>query len=386
MNAIAYKSRAFFLLLSVIPFGDCLASQQADVVSETISATIERVWSHKTPGIQVGVWVPGQGDWIFAKGQADVTRKKPMKVGMQQQVGSITKTMTGTLILQLVERGQLSLSDPLSKWYPSAPEADNITIAMLLNMSSGISTYNAGYMTNYIVETLIKKPRFRFQHETLAAYGLSLPRVFDSPGADLNYSNTNTVLLGQIAEQVTGKSYGKLLQQRIFVPLGMKRSFLQQAGGLRPPNTQTYLSLDDGSLLKTTQWSGSWAWAAGAVASTLGDLRRWALALGTGQGVLESPTQALRDQQCAPKAFSPGIYYCLGVPVKRDPETGKLISYWHNGKTLGATAWLGYFPQTGSVMAILANGDAEGATPGSHIPDDLAGELQKVLPDLFVTE
>lgn len=373
------KSRITLFMFAILSLETGVAATQTDPIFETIDTTVQNIWMDQTPGIQVGIWSPGQGNWVFAKGLADTKSGKPMRVGMQQPIGSITKTLTGTLILQLVESGAIYLSDPLSKWYPEAPDAEKITIAMLLNMSSGIASYTEGYFETYLTSTLVKHPHFQFQHEILATVGLSLPRAFRSPGEDFHYSNTNTVLLGEIAEKTTGKSYARLLQERIFKPLGMKRTFLDEIGGLKPPFTQTYLQLPDGSILTTTQWSGSWGWSAGAAASTLDDLHRWAMALGTGNGVLNSVTQNLRDKMCAPKEFAPGtgVGYCLGTVVSRNPATGELISYWHNGKTFGASAWVGYFPQTGTSMAIMANGysiDVNG----------LAAELQKALPQLFV--
>ena len=223
---------------------------------------IGQSWAHYSPGIQVGLWVPGQGEWTIAKGLSDVERNKPMKVGMQQPIGSITKTMTGTLILQLVEEGRLSLDDRLSKWYSFAPEGDRITIAMLLNMSSGIASSTEGSFYATIFLKLMERPHFVFQHELLAAHGLSLPRVFPVPGGHHDYSNSNTVLLGDIAEKVTGKPYARLLNQRLFRPLGMKRSFLAQRGVLRVPYAQRYQELNAGQFLKTN-WGTSQAWAAG---------------------------------------------------------------------------------------------------------------------------
>lgn len=208
-----------FVFFSGILSGCSSLAAALDPIQQTLDTVINQTWAQQTPGIQVGLWVPGQGEWKIAKGIADLERNKPMKVGMQQPIGSITKTMTGTLILQLVEEGKLSLDDRLSKWYPLAPKGDQISIAMLLNMTSGIAAYGQGYFDENVHQTLLEKPHFVFQHELLATYGLALPRVFDEPGSQYSYANTNTVLLGQIAEKVTGKRFAKLLRERLFQPL-----------------------------------------------------------------------------------------------------------------------------------------------------------------------
>ena len=357
-----------------------------DPIEQTLNTVIDQTWANKTPGIQVGLWVPGQGEWKIAKGLSDLKRNKPMKVGMQQPIGSITKTMTGTLILQLVEEGKLSLDDRLSKWYPDAPEGDRITIAMLLNMTSGIADCTAGYFGENFPQTFMVKPHFVFQHELLATHGLSLPRVFDVPGTQYDYSNTNTVLLGQIAESVTGKRYDRLLKERLFKPLGMKRSFLAQRGGLRPPYTHLYQQFgDQGQLTDTTQWSTSQAWAAGGVASTLGDSRRWAIALGTGQGVLSAATQALRSNQCGPDQLPPeseiSWQYCLGVNVVKDRQSEKIFAYYHLGAVYGAQASLYYYPQTGAVLVVLVN--ERGSTSTDQMPSKVTNQIEDALPTLF---
>lgn len=374
-----------FWLFCLSALNSGLASP-SDPIEQTLNTVIDQTWAHKTPGIQVGLWVPGQGEWTIAKGLSDLKRNKPMKVGMQQPIGSITKTMTGTLILQLVEEGKLSLDDRLSKWYPFAPKGDQISIAMLLNMTSGIAAYTQGYFWNNFSQTLQAEPHFVFQHELLAAHGLSLPRVFDIPGSQDNYSNTNTILLGQIAEQVTGKRYDRLLKERLFKPLGMQRTFLAQRGGLRPPYTHLYQQFgDQGQLTDTTQWSTSEAWAAGGVASTLRDSRRWAIALGTGQGVLSPATQALRSNQCGPDLVPPeseiSLQYCLGVVIAKDRQSGEILYYSHSGAIYGAQANLAYYPQTSAVLVVLVN---EWSTSSDYISSHVTNQIVDALPSLFM--
>ncbi len=382
-GALRHRLRlAATLILAVVEIYPA-QSRQRDPIESRLNAVIGEAWANRTPGIQVGLWVPGQGTWRIAKGVSDIKRQKPMRVGMQQPIGSITKTMTGTLILQLVQEGKLSLDDKLSIWYPFAPKADQITIAMLLNMSSGVASFSQGYMASSFPETLMTRPHFMFQHEVLASHGLSLPRVFEEPGSQFDYSNTNTVLLAQIAESVTGIRYDRLLVQRIFRPLGMNRSFLNLRGGLRPPYTHTYLQMPDNSYLKTTDWSQSWAWAAGGVASTLEDGHRWATALGTGRG-LTPALQLTRNTRCVlPDPQDTGVQietYCLGLILRKDRATGRISQLYHNGSTLGAEAWLGYFPQTGASLVILVNARDDNAM---NLPDRIETAIEKALPDLF---
>jgi D-alanyl-D-alanine carboxypeptidase len=120
--------------------GFAAENSPADPVEAALNAIIDQSWAQQTPGIQVGLWVPGRGEWKIAKGLSNIARNKPMRIGMQQPIGSITKTMTGTLILQLVEEGKMSLNDRLSKWFPGAPEADTNATTPIPILSSSVKS------------------------------------------------------------------------------------------------------------------------------------------------------------------------------------------------------------------------------------------------------
>jgi D-alanyl-D-alanine carboxypeptidase len=94
--------------------------------------------AYQIPGIAVAVTVPGKGCWVSASGLAETADGVPLKLTDEFPVGSITKTFTATVILQLVQQGRLSLSQPISRWVPYVQDARRITIKMLLDMTSGI--------------------------------------------------------------------------------------------------------------------------------------------------------------------------------------------------------------------------------------------------------
>ena len=359
-------------------------------IRQALSEAVDAGWAQvRTPGLQVRIDVPGRGSWTFTRGLANLERNRPMRAGMQQPIGSVTKTMTGTLILQLVEQGMLSLDDKLSRWYPDAPEGDRITIAMLLNMSSGIADFeNDREETDaYISSLLLKDPRHPFDIDEFIALGLSLERKFDPPGSDFSYTNTATELLGRIAERVTGRTYEQLLRRRLWRPLNMTRTLLNMRGGLQAPHARLYSpNVIPGQTVDVTRWGLSFSWAAGAVASTLPDLHRWAKALGTGRGVLRPETQALRSQHCTSslgppsKDFGLTAYYCLGTLIFRDSRD-RVVAYWHNGEIWGATAMLAYFPLTGATYVGLANSDYEAG--GSSAPLAVMQRALIAAPELF---
>jgi D-alanyl-D-alanine carboxypeptidase len=109
----------------------------------------------RVPGAIIFVDDPGQGSWTTTLGTSDLATKAPMQVNSYMRIGSITKTLTGTVILQLVDEGKLRLDDPVGKYQPEVPNGANITIRQLLNMSSGLFNYSEDKRFN---QTLDRDP------------------------------------------------------------------------------------------------------------------------------------------------------------------------------------------------------------------------------------
>jgi D-alanyl-D-alanine carboxypeptidase len=354
-----------------------------------LNAALREAWASLPGGATATVIVPGHGRWTGVVGYGNDESKRPMAPDMQSPIASVTKTFTAMLVLQEVDAGRLDLDDRLSRWYPSIPRADDITIAMLLNMSSGIADYLNGDIPG-TAKKLFADPRHIYRPDALIAKGAAMPRAFDVPGSDYSYSNTNTVILGRILERTTGKTYGALLRERLFEPFGLTRTFLDQSGRLRAPHVQNYSSiyaLKPGAppIGRTTNWSQSIAWAGGGLASTVGDLGRWGRTLGTGRGAISPGMASERLEQCAPPALqttSITMSYCLGVLKVTDRATGKTITLWHNGRLFGTVSYVGYYPITGAVVAVMSNSDLEGAD-GQPVSMRAKDAIEEAIPGLL---
>ena len=344
-------------------------------------------WAGLPGGAMATVIVPGRGRWVGTVGYANDERRKALTPDRQSPIGSVTKTFTAMLVLQEVAAGRLDLDDRLDRWYPTIPKADEITIAMLLNMSSGISDYLNANVLGF-AEDLMADPKRRYRPDDLIARGVALPREFDVPGSGFAYSNTNTVILARILEKETGRGYAALLKSRLFEPLGMSRSFLDTSGDLQSPHAQTYsdafsfIDPDVPPVGRTTDWSQSYVWAAGGMASTISDLGRWGRALGTGRGAIPASLAAERLDNCAPSAPGTPTAYCLGLVATSDPATGKPVTLWHNGRVFGAVAYVGYYPATGAVVAVMANCDMEGPD-GQHVSMRAKAAIEAAVPGLL---
>ena len=127
--------------------------------------------------------------------------RRPPDADTHFRIASITKTMTSAVILQLAQEGKLALDDPVSKYIPDVPDGDNITLAQLLEMRSGLYSFTDDPA---ISEAMDDDPTRVWTPQELLDIAFAQPPMF-APGADYYYSNTNYVLLGLIIEQLEGR-------------------------------------------------------------------------------------------------------------------------------------------------------------------------------------
>jgi D-alanyl-D-alanine carboxypeptidase len=275
--------------------------------------------------------------------------KAPMSAGLEAPIGSITKSFTATLALQLVEQGKLRLVDTIDRWYPQVPEASAITIRMLLNHSSGFAD-----ISKLQFDLRCAEPNRLVSPDDLIAMGTKLPRAPFPPGKGSLYSSLNTIILGRILEKITGESFDALLSERLLQPLALGRTKLDTNGKLDPPFSHGYTDFCPNMPrhTDTSEWP-QFSFAAGVLASTLSDLHRWGVALGEGFGLTPALRQARIDDE-------------FGVVVQRERPGGRVISFGHAGSEAGYSANVQYYPCTGAVWALMGNGD--GGTGEAFVP------------------
>ncbi len=289
------------------------------------------------PGMVVGVWAGDGRAFVHAYGVRviDRSRRMPMRTSDYFRIGSITKTMTATVILRLVEQKRLSLNDPLSMFFPKVPRASEITIRQLLNHTSQIPD-----LAPSTAEQLLRFHHKRFEPEAVIEEALKQEFCKTS----WCYSNTNYLLLGRIAEALTKRSIGELLRQEVFAPAHLTHTSFDPGSGVPKPiaNGYTYLG---GKLVDTTRWTTSYTWAAGSVVSTLADLHRWAPELALGS-LLDEETQRER-LQLVPTTLG-GIEYGLGIA-----EAEGFLG--HDGLLFGYDSTELYSPSLHTTIVVLAN-------------------------------
>ena len=305
---------------------------------------------HNFPGAVVGAWVPGKGEYVVAKGKSNLETDTAMKIECKFGIASVTKSFVGTVALQLVDEGKLELDDSLNRYISNVPNAENITIRQLLNMTSGLFDYLADEDFN---NTILSDPSKKWTPEELVAIGVSHEPYFP-PGEGWRYSNTNTILVGMIIESITGNKLADEIQGRISDKLGLKNTLLPDSPYVAPPYAHGYLH-DEGEYIDTSELDPSYAWAAGGMVSTLEDLKIWVEALATGKLISASMQ---KERLVFMDIFIPGTpdFY-----NKMDPKYGLAIEQYddsfvgHSGKTLGFNAQMYYLPSENAILITLLN-------------------------------
>ncbi|MES2455411.1 MAG: serine hydrolase domain-containing protein, partial [Bacteroidota bacterium] len=175
---------------------------------------------HRKYGFNGNMLVAKDGKILYEKaiGWADYLHRDSLKINSEFELASVTKTFTGTAIMQLIEQGKLSLADDVKKFYPNFPY-EGINIKLLLTHRSGMMNYV--YFTDGIWKEK-KKPMSNVDVMNLIAE--HKPNRYAKPDTRFHYNNSNYMVLGAIIEKVTGKTYADYMMENIFKPAGMKHT------------------------------------------------------------------------------------------------------------------------------------------------------------------
>jgi D-alanyl-D-alanine carboxypeptidase len=374
------------------PVAAAPAPGYAKVLRPKIEALLKETLA---PG--AGVFVrSAEGDWSETFGARTRGGSDKPGRGDHVRIGSNTKTMIGTVVLQLVEEGRLRLDAPVSNYKLGVPDGDTIPIELLLDMRSGLFNYSELPALN---EALDKTPARVWKPEELVELAVA-QRPYFAPGREFHYSNTNTVLLGLIVEQVTKNSIEKELKHRIFDKLGMRDTSMPRLSsgalpqpyprGYRygtnldtlssevlPPERQSAAKNGTWAPLDATDGNPSWAWTAGAVISNGPDLVRYAKALVEGE-LLGADMQKRRLESVIstnpkdPKA--PAYGWAL---AKLGPM------YGHTGELPGYNTFVGYDPEKKLTVVTWTSLSAapDGRAPAVEIARTIVGHFHPSATD-----
>lgn len=354
--------------------GDATSTSATPQAEPAYAATLRPVITqlmkdNVIPGAVVVVKSPKEGDWTETFGTRVIGADDPMSVDDYFRIASNTKTMTSTVILQLAQEGELALEDPIAKYWPDVPNGDEITIAQLSEMRSGLYSYTFDLEFNAMLDS---DPNKVWTPEELLAIAFSHPVNF-APGEKFDYSNTNIILLGLVIEKITKMSAAENFQKRIFEPLGLKHTSLPAATdySIPDPHPQGYAFGTNVSTIDTfalppeqqaaalagtlqpsnaTDASPSWTWTAGAAISTVDDVATYVRALVEGD-LLDEKMQRIRMDSIAPiDPAAPDVAgYGLGI------VRFGLHLFGHDGQIPGYMTFMGHDPESDLTIVVATN-------------------------------
>ncbi len=333
-----------FLFVVILSLQSAPSTLPEDIISQ-IDALIDTEMQEKNlPSLIVGIWIPGEGEYTVAKGYANLETLEPRTTEQPFRIASITKTFTGLVVLTLIDDGLLEWDNTIDKWYPDFPNADLITIQNLLEMRSGI----VDYASHDFLHKIYQNTLLEFTFDELLEFSANKSSLFESPDQKSEYCNMNFTMLGDIVEKVTGDSLGQVIQDRISTPLGLTNTIYatdeQLPGDLRGYSWNAASNQYED---KTEVMSGSWANGAGAMISTLQDMKVYAKALYQGV-LLSSETHAKQLDANAFDGNPEWIRYGSGIL--------DLGGFWgHNGTIFGFSSEMFYYPPKDAVIIININ-------------------------------
>ena len=313
------------------------AGGTVDRVDEFIRAEMQR---QKVPGVAVAIVRKGEVMAAKGYGLSNVEHRVPVTSETIFQSGSVGKQFTASAVMLQVEDGKLALEDTITKYFPDPPESWRpIQVRHLLTHTSGIPDYTVkdfDYRQDYTEDELAK-----------TAYRLKLE--FE-PGSRWSYSNTGYVLLGILVHKVSGRFYGDVLKERVFVPLGMKTARIISEEDIVPNRAAGY-RLVNGEL-KNQEWVAPKlnTTADGSLYLTVLDLVAWEKGL-RAKAVLKPESW---ERVFTPLTLRSGKRYPYGFGWAID-DLGGHPRYHHGGAWQGFKSYISRYLGEDLTVIVLAN-------------------------------
>ncbi|GGF78548.1 serine hydrolase domain-containing protein [Alteromonas lipolytica] len=323
--------RIIILLLFVVAYG--AVAQSFDTAK--LDSYLSSLEANDKAMLSLAIVENGEPVYQRAIGFADKGSATKANQNTQYRIGSITKVFTAVMIFQLIEEGKLSLTTPLSQFYPNVAKADDITISMLLSHRSGI--HNFTNMADY--------PRYMTQPKSKAEMVSIIERMESdfTPGSQAQYSNSGYVLLGFILEDITESDYASQLKLRITSKLGLSRT--EYGGPIAVSENQAMsYQFKDNAWTPATQTDMSIPHGAGAIISTPTDVAVFLSGLFNGKLV---SADSLAKMQEINQGYGRGLFQ---IPFYNR------FAYGHTGGIDGFSSQGAYFENDNAAIVVTANG------------------------------
>ncbi|MBZ0180734.1 MAG: serine hydrolase [Melioribacteraceae bacterium] len=351
-------SMLFFVCLSIL-ISTIIAQNKSSQIDELLQKYFEY---NRLNG---SVLVADKGEVILEKGYGTANREFniPNSADTKFRIGSISKQFTAAIILQLVEEGKINLQGKITDYLPEYRKdtGEKITIHQLLNHTSGIISYTN--LPNVWADSL----RLPYEKDYFIEHFHSGDLEFE-PGEKFVYNNTGYYLLAAIAEEVTGESFGDLLQTRLLDKAGMTNSGSEDDEFVISNAASGYLKRGP-KFQKDPYMYMLNVMGAGHMYSTVGDLYKWDRALYT-EKILSAE---MKEKMFTPRLSNYGYGWLIQNMPGRD-STDSTIIHTHTGGINGFNTLEIRFPEEDRFLAVFTN------TPGASLLE-IALNIDKILND-----
>lgn len=349
----------------------CSSFSFSQVNDEQIDSIIQNTVKADGPGAIVFIKQGGKVLYKKAFGKANIELNVGMTTENAFNIGSVSKEFTTICILQLLEKGKLSLEDNINSYIPSySKNGDNIKIKHLLSQTSGLQSHTDTAWANttgrkYFESTIdvlnyFKKDTIKFE-----------------AGEKHDYSNINFNLLAHIIEKASGMEYAEYVEENIFKPLGMNNSYVPNEGQLIP-NLATGYELKNNAIVYARYHSLNQTRGSSSIHTTVGDLSKWYEGLMSSKVVTKDNLQ----QAWTPYTLNSGRAAVYGYGFYSDQKFNR-TSIYHNGFIFGYSTSDMYFPEDDLLILVVSNISDINVINTNTITFDIASSIYKnEVPDL----
>ncbi|WP_326754578.1 beta-lactamase family protein [Streptomyces hirsutus] len=322
-----------------------------------VTAALNSAMANGAPGAMARFTGP-DGVRTRTAGVRDRVSGEAMDTRARFRIGSVSKTFSSVVLLQLVDEGRLELDAPVNHYLPGLLPDDRITVRHLLTHRSGLADYTEAMFAKTVPGFEAVRNRV-FTYQELVDLSLAEPRTTE-PGVAYKYSNANFVVVGMLIENATGTSVAKQYEQRIIKPLKLRHtSYVHPETRIRGTHVRGYLHPDEvgAPLVDSTEQTVSWAQSAGAVISDPADLNTFTTALMRGR--LLSPRMLDAMTTVTPTDATQTRFYGLGLR-RYDLSCGTQV-YGHTGTVQGFYTYAFATRDGRRALSAMANTSNRGA-------------------------
>jgi len=299
------------------------------------------------PGVVVGV-IDAGGRRVIAVGESGRPERPGLDGATRFEIGSITKTFTGVLLADMFLAGEVSPEQRVATLFPGTISIDNgvqdASLEQLATHTSGLPRIAVDFLS--LARTLSVDPYGGSTSEEVFRSAARVPRMMVNPGEDLRYSNLGYALLGRLLERRAGRNYEDLLRQRVLEPLGLSGMATSHS---EEPGVELARGHGPGGR-PAHYWHVDGYAPAGCLIASADDLLEYLAAH------LATAHPAVAEAQRRRKSFSDGSG--IGLGWMHAQVAGRRL-VWHNGATGGFRSFVGFLPDEGRALVVLANGQGD---------------------------